>query len=125
MRDLEIAAFVEERLAEDDALIERNSGGRGLDDGFPDYRTYDDSDTKAADEYIDRFSPDRLRREIAAKRRILERHTSSSGFHLCVIREYDAFEQHGWNTTPCPTLLDLAAPYEGHPDFNPAWSVKP
>ena len=68
----DLITFLRARLEEDEALIRRNSDGHGLCDGFPDYRTYVDGDTKAADEYIEHFGPARTLREVEADRALLD-----------------------------------------------------
>ena len=67
-----IIEFIEARLAEDQAMIDRNSNCHGLADGFPDYRTYDDRDTEAADAYIEHFGPARQLAEGALWRSLSE-----------------------------------------------------
>lgn len=70
----DLLQWLGEQLAEDERIVRENSDGNGLADGFPDYRTYSDSDTAAADEYIEHFGPERMLREIEAKRELVERH---------------------------------------------------
>lgn len=130
MAELGIVAFIEARLAEDAAVIERNSDGRGLGDGFPDYRTYEDCDTQSADEYIRRFGPDRLLAEIEAKRRRLDLHRPDPNAWTprCMTclsdragRLSDDWEPDKW---PCETILLDAASYADHADFAAAWRVE-
>lgn len=137
----DIRAFLEARLAEDQALIERNTDGRGLDDGFPDYRTYDDTDTRAADDYINRFGPARALAEVAAKRRVLERHHPAAQpnyrfggtgpiIYTCEGCGYDTnwcgeHEPRTGDINDCPELRDIAAIYADHEDYAPKWSETP
>lgn len=77
-------------------------------------------------EWAARLDPAYVLDDIAAKRRILARH---SGDHLCPNRAdpdwivYIAGERVRM-TYPCGDLRDLAMPFRGHPDFDPAWTVK-
>lgn len=129
MTAVDIREFIEARLTEDQALIERNTDGNGLDDGFPDYRTYNDSDTRAADDYINRFGPARVLREIEAKRAILALHMGGyveledgTRIPFCEDRSADPdFNGDLW--APCLTARLLAAPYADHEDYVPKWSV--
>lgn len=68
----DLVKFLRAQLDEDAEMVRRNSDHRGLADGFPDYRTYSDDDTVAADEYIEHFGPARALREIEAKRLALD-----------------------------------------------------
>jgi hypothetical protein len=123
----EIVAFLEARLAEDETLIARNSDGRGLDDGFPDYRTYEDSDTKAADEYIARFGPGRQRREVAAKRERL-RLLGIASRRLQDVQHDPAVGpiEHGDAIGRFVMVLRMvaldAATWSDHADYKPRWS---
>lgn len=73
-------------------------------------------------EHIARWSPAHVLADVAAKRAILALHT---GHHECV------GDRHGHRGTVLvapgyihendPTLLLLAQPFAGHPDFDPAW----
>ena len=126
--DEEISAFVVARLDEDEALIRRNSDGHGLDDGFPDYRTYVDGDTKAADAYIEHFGPARMLREVAAKREILEWHYpgfppegAPEGLQICGGEEGDGDTWQMATPWPCPQIRALAAIWSDHPDCRPEW----
>lgn len=67
---------------------------------------------------------ERVLDEVAAKRRILDRHTPHSmgqctecevphwGVQVC---------NHCRRAWPCPDVRDLADPYTGHCDYNEAW----
>jgi hypothetical protein len=71
--------------------------------------------------HIARHDPARVLREVVVKRRVLERH----GTEVCMcIKEYGGDLVQAWyDDEPCPELRDLAAPYDGHPDFHPAWAI--
>ncbi|MFE6851842.1 DUF6221 family protein, partial [Streptomyces sp. NPDC057674] len=60
----------------------------------------------------------RMRTEIAAKRRALERHAEcGTGIGRC------DDGGHATEGTPCADLTDLAAPYADHPDYREEWGV--
>ncbi|MFJ7525155.1 DUF6221 family protein [Streptomyces griseus] len=73
--------------------------------------------------HIARHDPARTLREVEAKRRIIERHSSHSmgscrtcerphwGVQVC---------DHCERTAPCPDLRDLALPYSDHPEYEEA-----
>jgi len=105
-----LVAFVAARLDEDEALIGRNSGGRGLADGFPDYRTYVDDDTDAADEYIAHFGPARMRRQAEAARAVLTAYEMS----VRMLGE-------GLSRDKLMLVRAHAVIWEDHPDYDPAW----
>ena len=123
-----IAAFLRARLDEDEALIRRNSDGHGLADGFPDYRTYVDGDTRAADDYIEHFGPVRMLREVEVKREILEWHYrglppegAPEGLEICAGEEGDGDTWQMATPWPCPQIRALAAVWSDHPDYRPEW----
>ena len=103
----DLITFLAARLDEDKALIGRNSDGHGLDDGFPDYRTYVDGDTKAADAYIEHFGPVRMLREVAAKRALLK--LADDAYY-----EADHYAYHGIRRI-------LAAIWSDAPDYREEW----
>lgn len=97
--------------------------------------------------HIVRHDPARVLREVQAKRRVLARHrlvdqtngwahrTPRPGEDVSLRHpaaycstcrtgacgdDYDA--TCGWVDWPCPEVLDLAAPFAGHPDYDPSWS---
>ena len=121
---MEITEFLMARIAEDEEIARRNSGDRGLgDDGsFPDYRTYSDSDTDAADDFIAHFAPRRVLVECEAKRRI-----------VALVR--GPLEAVAWTAIGCSETTDpgdtqvgdkmlcaLALPYADHTDYDPDWA---
>lgn len=55
--------------------------------------------------------------DIAAKRQIFALHVEDKGY--CV--EDEMYSQR--DPWPCKTVRLLAAPFAGHPDFDPAWVV--
>lgn len=77
--------------------------------------------------HIARHDPARVLAEVAAKRRMLERH---SGFDFPA-NEDDGPGDYAWTPRsdghcygevwPCADLRDLAAPYADQPDYNQGW----
>ena len=116
----EMAAFLAARYDEDEAMIRRNSGGRGLADGFPDYRTYVDGDTAAADAYIERFGPVRMLGEVTAKRARLERYRRALGGDLPEWKAGRNLIEAG-GAVLWGVLRDDAAVYSSHPEYRQAW----
>lgn len=107
-----LVEFLRARLAEDETKIRANLGTSGLgDDGdFPDYRTYQDKDTDAAEEFLRHFKPPRMLAEVEAKRRLMEGHNGPD-IGICQCNA----------DCPCPTLRLLALPYADHPDYRTEW----
>lgn len=80
-------------------------------------------DGRAASDHIARWDPARVLAEVAAKRRILDRH---SGDHLCPVPQDPEWVRYvGCErivmTYPCGDVLDLAQPYADRPDFRREW----
>ena len=98
----DLIAFLRARLDEDEAVIRPNLGGRGLgDDGtFPDYRTYTDDDTNAADDFLFHFRSPRMLREVEAKRSLIDWHAAGGMRNV---------------------LTHLASVYADHPDYRAEW----
>jgi hypothetical protein len=111
-----LAAFLAARLDEDEALIRRNSDGHGLADGFPDYRTYVDGNTRAADDYIEHFGPVRMARRVEAKRKILAEHKAVTKLATLTEQELGFL---GWYREW--VLKNLASAYSDHPDYRQGW----
>jgi hypothetical protein len=103
----DLVQWLRAQLDEDERIARENSDGRGLADGFPDYRTYSDGDTAAADEYIEHFGPARVLREIEAKRRIVDR--------------YAWLREHGDTGGTAWVLPLLALPYADRPGYREEW----
>ncbi len=78
--------------------------------------------------HIARWDPARVLAEITAKRRVLARHQRMGSVYRDALVP-DACEGCGldegeWNVADineCPELLDLAAPFSGHEDFDESW----
>jgi hypothetical protein len=66
---------------------------------------------------------DRVRREVAAKRRVMERHRPHDTLpdHCRGCGDDDMGPLSGLEE--CSELLDLAAPYSDHEDFREAWAA--
>jgi hypothetical protein len=87
--------------------------------------------------HIARHDPARVLAEVKAKRKLIERHTSgvirtyhcANGDHIqewqCerAKEPYDESRYCEVCDVDCDELPILAAPYDQHPDFNPAWRV--
>lgn len=104
------------------------------------YDGNDEADEELAEgrvEHIARHDPARVLAEVAAKRRIVELHTSGSyrtyhcdnGDHIqewqCE-RAKEPYTEHRYCEVcshECVELPLLAAPYADHPDFDPSWRV--
>lgn len=77
--------------------------------------------------FLTRHDPARVLREVAAKRRVMERHYRYDGSALydycagCPSGDDSGYPEVELND--CPELRDLAAPYSNHPDFDPNWST--
>lgn len=121
----DLAAFLASRLDEDEVSARRNIGAvpgksTGLgdtDDGgpmWPDYQTFDGDDLDSAYDYLKRFRPLRMLREVAAGRAILELHAAEPGQH-------PDFCWHDKHELPCLTLRIRAAVYSDHPDYRQGW----
>lgn len=138
VEDDEFVAFARARLDEDEALIRRNSDGRGLFHGFPDYRTYTDEDTDAADEYINHFGPTRMLHEVEAVRSVIGDQTSLHApvdsiygvtCRTCV-RWHDDEGAHEFGIAipeswPCATGRAFGASWADHPDYRDSWKPEP
>jgi hypothetical protein len=115
----DLITWLRQQMDDDEAMILRNRGNNGLTDDaiFPDYRTYSDDDTAAADAYIEHFAPPRMQAEVDAKRRIL-----------------DAYEQRERESQEAPSqvfgyhatglliaIKHLAAAIAERPGYLPEW----
>jgi hypothetical protein len=106
----DLVAFLRARLDEDDLTVREANTSPEMVTGIP--RSYAEAPVAI---HIARFaSPDRVLREVEAKRRILEVHGGDRGAQsmFCPHCEHDA---------PCPTLRLLALPFADHPDYQPEW----
>lgn len=94
---------------------------------------YDEPDAN----HIARHHPARVLAEIAAKRRVLARHCRADRadhiyreripIYMCVGCEYEPTWDDPQPRTPdindCPELRDLAAIWNGHPDYQERWKT--
>lgn len=62
--------------------------------------------------------PERTMREVAAKRAIIARH---AGYHSPAMCGWCSNKEESTDW-PCPDILDLAAVWSDHPDYDPAWA---
>lgn len=144
----DIVAFIEARLAEDEAAARAATAGpwlidegdevpqhsltvKGGPDQIPDvpgretvvYSPTIWDETRPDYEHIVRWDPARVLAEVTAKRRVLARHAQCGqpepGDGYCDAIGYATARAVG----ACPELLDVAAPYADHPDFDPAWRI--
>ncbi|MDJ0405865.1 DUF6221 family protein [Rhodococcus erythropolis] len=144
-----IVEFLEARIAEDEAVAQdagaramewRSSNGSVAGGGKPyvdDWSedepltqyggevtiVYDEGwpeDVEA--EHIARQDPDRILREVAAKRKIINDHRVGS-WYVYTDDDTRACETCGDSTVrwPCATIGALAAIFSDHPDFNEEW----
>lgn len=116
--------FIAARLEEDRALAQAAIDDiYGEDDCF-----FDTSNAHICDHYL-HHQPSRVLREVAAKRRVMERHCLYDGIGSkytdycegCPSGDDSGYPEVELND--CPELRDLAAPYSDHPDFDPNWST--
>jgi uncharacterized protein DUF6221 len=139
----DIVAFISARLDEDEAYaleaakefgpdwIEIWSGQIDLSANLPDRqppadRSWDahvQTNDSRVSRHMVRHDPARVLREVAAKRRVLERHGGED--HMCV-KGIVGYSVQAWydKDEACPDLLNLAAPYADHPDYDPEWRAE-
>lgn len=149
MSELGIAAFIEARLAEDEATARAATAGpwlidegdekpdhsltiKGGPDQLPDvpgretvvYSPYIWDETRPDFAHIARHDPARVLAEIAAKRAVVKEHAPADSIvMICrTCSRRDLSEWYG-EYFPCPTLRLLAAPYADHPNFRPEWRL--
>ena len=144
-----MAEFVLARLAEDEAVARETPGVRAWEcdphPARPVIAQVVSSDGALASEvltsdaqHIARWDPARVLADIEAKRRIVEIHHphDHGGEHgeavFCNECQWDHGDDEpridnqpveGFGTHPCQTLLALALPDAGHPDFKDEWLV--
>jgi len=124
----DLTAFLAARLGEDEAAAKANIGAgpgwvHGLGDtenfgpSWPDYQTYDSEELSAAEDYLDRFRPLRVLREVEAKRAIVRL--------AAKVREWtdgSAGATAGYAAAVVgDTLRALAAVWSDHPDYRQEW----
>ena len=118
-----LTEFLMARLDEDEAAAKANIGaGLGETEEFgpswPDYQTYSSADIETAQDYISRFRPTRVLREVEAERKILA---------LCKqITSDDEGREYwsdGWGGLRVAKLVlaRMAAVWSDHPDYDEAW----
>jgi hypothetical protein len=73
--------------------------------------------------------PDRVLSEVATKRAILDRHQQARGLGdrlFCCWCSSDVDTEASLDVRwPCPDVRDIAAIWDGHPDYDPAWGPLP
>lgn len=100
-----IVEFLEARIAEDEADARAANEGRLLAWSKNDHMVIVDSG------FMQTFTPSRVLREVAAKRRLVELYGSLSA-------QWAPNVDYGFAQT---TLRTLAAIYSDHPDYNEEW----
>lgn len=107
----DLITWLRAQLDDDERIARKNTGVEGLgDDGsYPDYRTYDGADVDAADEFLGRFTSQRVLREVEAKRRLLN--DLSGFFGLADFPK--ALVEH--------TIKMLALPVSDRPGYREEW----
>lgn len=76
--------------------------------------------------HIARHDPARVLREVAARRRVMERHTAGwKKTGACLGCNYGPQEdEFTEDIEKCPELCDMASVYDEHPDYKQSWSVE-
>lgn len=79
----------------------------------------------ASGRHIVRHHPKRVLAEVAAKRRVMERHTAGwRGKGSCLGCNYGPQEdEFTEDVNDCPELRDMASVYADHPDYDPTWAL--
>jgi hypothetical protein len=67
--------------------------------------------------------PARVLAEVAAKRRVMERHHADDDGSCVGCGFYNDETRRVEDINECPELRDLAAPHDQSPDYDPAWRV--
>lgn len=104
-----IVEFLEARIAEDEADARAANEGRLLAWSKNDHMVIVDSG------FMQTFTPSRILREVAAKRAIISNH----GIDQDLCDSHDAM----YESVPCDVILNLAAIYSGHPDYQAEWAI--
>lgn len=154
-----IIDFIEARLAEDEKVAQTAASLCGCHPAAPDWTFIDDPDDGDRivienDPHTDRLTklkltrkwhrtytdgfhakhialhdPARVLREVAAKRRVMERHCLYDGIgskHTDYCMGCPSGDDSGYpevEIDECPELRDLAAPYTDHPDYRKEWAA--
>lgn len=113
-----IVEFLTARLDEDAQEAERVDP---VD--LPDWRLQSSANNQGRVDLL-LIHPARVLADVAAKRAILELH---GGGHECSTYDHRGeIDNCTWVMDGgCTTVLLLAQPFAGHPDFDPAWAVAP
>ncbi|MFE3449635.1 DUF6221 family protein [Nonomuraea sp. NPDC059194] len=131
----DLIAFLRARLDEDETLAQAAISALGAADGnpgWPDYETFRTPALDTAEEYLERFQPARVLREVEAKRRLVELHLPEPlsetdrqlfGFTLKCAGESWVCYGDGEDIVPwpCDHLKLLALPYADHPEYRADW----
>lgn len=104
-----IVEFLEARIAEDEADARAANEGRLLAWSKNDHMVIVDSG------FMQTFTPSRILREVAAKRAIMAEH----GIDQDPCDAHDAM----YESAPCDVILNLAAIYLDHPDYQAEWAI--
>lgn len=109
-----IEEFLLDRIREDERTAREELM---LRDGSPDNGT-------ARSMFLRRFTPNRLLREVGAKRLTIDEHQPwlQHGFRWTCSTCYDGDDGlDPVSLYPCPTLRLLALPYTDHPEYDERW----
>lgn len=111
-----IVEFLEARIAEDEADARVANEGRLLACSKKDHMVINDAG------FMQTFTPSRVLREVAAKRKIVNDHRVGL-WYVYTDDDTRACETCGDSTVrwPCATICALAAIYSDHPDFDEEW----
>jgi hypothetical protein len=113
----DIVAFLRARLDEDE---QRATAALGQSAGEATGWLWTDVDAESPQEaHTANWSPVRVLREVDARRRVVDEHRSRGDRCRVCAAEANGY----WRrfAAPCPTLMFLAEPYAGHPDYCGEW----
>jgi hypothetical protein len=119
-----LVEFLRARLDEDERAAREAISALSCEDGvpvWPDYQTYSDGDLNIAYDYLTRFQPARVLREVEAKRQVIAEHAPNRHGDCRTCGGSDSCGCMGGVDHPCDTLRLLALPYAARPDYDPAW----
>jgi hypothetical protein len=123
---LSIVDFLNARLAEDEAAAQQAKATGGPMSPWWGAEQLKPLMVDADATHVEHHSPERVLREVVAKRAVMERHCPSQS-DGCVGCGVYLGRDDQWHPNvqfeDCEELLGLAAVYSDHPDYNPEWST--